>query len=136
MLTKTNNEQLIMTNRTYDWSKKLVQIWLPASSALYFGLGQMWGFPYLDKIPGSIALVNVFLGLVLNVSHNRYKESDAAVDGDIVVTQNGERTVATLEFNDDATTLVKNKTIKFKVKEGRPTRDHPLTVEDIDDEDP
>jgi hypothetical protein len=129
MLTKTNDDQVIMTNRTYDWSKKLVQIWLPAVSSLYFGLGQMWGWPHLDKIPGSIALITVFLGVVLNVSHNRYKNSDEAVDGDVVVTQQGNRTVASLEFHhDDAPVVLENKqTIKFRVRE------RPLTVEDIEE---
>lgn len=131
MLTKTNDNQVIMTDGTYDLSKKLVQIWLPAIGSLYFGLGNIWGFPEIENVLGSITVITVFLGTVLNVSHNRYKESDDAVDGNVLVHKNEDRTVATLEFHkDDAqTVLTNNQVIKFRVQE------RPLTVEDIDDVD-
>lgn len=127
MLTKTNENQVIMSDRTYDVSKKLVHIWLPAFSALYFGLASIWDLPAAEKVVGTIAVFTTFLGVVLNVSHNRYKESDASVDGDLVVTTNGDRTVASLQLNDEASVITNKQTIKFRVRE------NPLTIEDVED---
>lgn len=131
MLTKTNENQVILTNTTYDFTKKLVQIILPAISTFYFSLAGIWGLPYGEQVVGTIACITTFLGATLIISHNRYKESDAAVDGDAVVTRNGDRAVVSLELNEDAHELVKNKVMKFRVRE---RRERPLTVDDIEDD--
>jgi hypothetical protein len=115
---ETNNNQVMMTNTTYDVSKKLVQIWLPAVSALYFGLGQIWEWPYLDKVPGSIAVVTVFLGVVLNVSHNRYEASGARFDGEVIFTENEKGAVhPVLQADATLEELVEKGEVSFKVQE-------------------
>ena len=34
---------------------------LSALSALYFGLGQIWGFPFMEQIVGSVSVINTVL---------------------------------------------------------------------------
>lgn len=115
MLTTTNNK-VMLTSRTYDIFKKLVQIWLPASASLYFGLAAIWGLPAADKVVGTIAVLTTFLGVVLNISHSQYESSGAAYDGQLVFTQT--ETGASLpSLQTDATLeeLVDKGSITFKV---------------------
>ena len=63
-----------MKNKTYDILKWVAMIFLPALSALWLGLANLWGFPYGDEIAGTIALVDTFLGAVLMVSTYQYNK--------------------------------------------------------------
>ena len=61
-----------MSNRLYDILKYTVTIALPALSALYFGLSQIWGFPYGEEVVGTIACVSTFLGALIGISSANY----------------------------------------------------------------
>lgn len=63
-----------MTNKTYDTLKFIAQIVLPAIGTLYFALAGIWGLPYGEQIVGTITAVDTFLGAVLKISSDRYKE--------------------------------------------------------------
>lgn len=65
-----------MSNKTYDILKYIALIVLPAISALYFGLAQIWGWPYGEEIVGSIAVIDTFLGAILQISADSYNKSD------------------------------------------------------------
>ena len=65
-----------MSNQTYDILKYIALIVLPAISALYFGLAQIWGWPYGEEIVGSIAVIDTFLGAILQISKDNYDKSD------------------------------------------------------------
>ena len=65
---------LLFSNRTYDILKWIALILLPALGALYFGLAQIWGFPYAEEIVGSISVVDTFLGVILGISTNNYNK--------------------------------------------------------------
>jgi len=47
---------------------------LPAIGALYFGLSQIWGFPFGEEIVGTISLITVFLGTLLGISTYNYNK--------------------------------------------------------------
>ena len=64
----------IFSNNTYDVLKWIAQILLPALGALYFGLAQIWGFPYGEQIVGTIAVVDTFLGVILGISTSNYNK--------------------------------------------------------------
>lgn len=66
---------MILKNKHYDILKWIVQIVLPATGALYFGLGQIWNFPLGKEIVGSIAIITTFLGAILGISTNNYKKN-------------------------------------------------------------
>ena len=61
-----------LSNKTYDILKWVAQIALPALGALYFGLAQIWGFPYGEEIVGTIAVIDTFLGTLLGISSAQY----------------------------------------------------------------
>lgn len=63
-----------MKNETYDFLKKVALIYLPAISAAYFGLAQIWGWPYGQEVVGSIAVIDTFLGAILQISNGNYDE--------------------------------------------------------------
>lgn len=63
---------MIFSNKAYDRIKWVTQYLLPGLSTLYFALSNIWGFPYTEEVVGTIAALNVFLGLVLGISSNRY----------------------------------------------------------------
>lgn len=70
-----------MSNKTYDILKWIALVMLPAASALYFGLSQVWGLPYGEEIVGTISVIDTFLGALLgisNVNYNKQNEADSS----------------------------------------------------------
>lgn len=63
---------MLLSNKTYDILKWIAQIALPALGSLYFGLAQIWGFPFGEEIVGTIAVVDTFLGALLKISTEQY----------------------------------------------------------------
>ena len=66
----------MLSNKVYDVLKWITMIVLPAISALYFGLAQIWGFPYAEQIVGTIAVLCTFLGAILGISSAQYKKEN------------------------------------------------------------
>lgn len=66
---------MILSDKVYDILKWVVQLLLPATGALYFGLSQIWGFLFAEEIVGTIAIVTTFLGAVLGISSMEYKKA-------------------------------------------------------------
>ena len=62
-----------LSNTTYDRLSWGVRIFLPAVSALYFGLAQVWGLPAAEQVIGTIALVSVFIGSLIGLSNRSYE---------------------------------------------------------------
>lgn len=61
-----------LSNKVYDILKWIAMIFIPAVSALYFGLSQIWGFPYGEEIVGTLAVIDTFLGALLGISSSKY----------------------------------------------------------------
>jgi TRAP-type C4-dicarboxylate transport system permease small subunit len=66
---------MILNNKLYDALRWVVMILLPALSALYAGLAGYWGWPYVEQIVGSISVVDVFLGALMQISTRNYHKS-------------------------------------------------------------
>lgn len=62
----------MMSNKVYDVLKWIALILIPAIGALYFGLAQIWGFPYGEEIVGTLTLIDTFLGALLGISTAKY----------------------------------------------------------------
>ena len=124
-----NQNMFMLSDKTYDFVKRLVQIILPAFSALYFGLAQIWGLPAAEEVVGTIALLTTFLGVVLGISTSTYKSSGAAYDGRVLVTipEDGPKQFM-LELNGDPEELENRESITFKVGHNR---ERPLQADDI-----
>lgn len=54
--------------------KWIALIFIPAIGALYFGLAQIWGFPYGEEIVGTLTLIDTFLGALLGISTAQYNK--------------------------------------------------------------
>lgn len=73
----------LLSNRLYDGLKYFALVILPAFSALYFGLGDIWNLPKVTEVIGTIAVLDTVLGMVLRSINVRYNNSDARFDGQI-----------------------------------------------------
>lgn len=67
-----------LSNTMYDILKWIAMYLLPAVGTLYFALAGIWGFPYGEQVVGTITAVDTFLGVILGISTNTYKKTDAA----------------------------------------------------------
>lgn len=66
-----------MDDKVYDVLVRIVKYILPALGTLYFGMSQIWGFPYGEQVVGSISLIATFLSICLGISTIQYnKESN------------------------------------------------------------
>lgn len=65
-----------ISNKVYDILKWVTMIVLPALGSLYFGLSEIWGFPYGEQVVGSISCITVFLGAILGLSNKSYYKDD------------------------------------------------------------
>lgn len=107
---------LVMKNRHYDRIKWFALILLPALGALYFGLGQIWHFPKVEEVVGSVTVIEVFLGTILGISNQAYKASGAAYDGSIEVEDGMDGTkLFSLNLDSDPNELDKKSQVTFKV---------------------
>lgn len=68
-----------MSDDTYNRLKFLAQYVLPALGALYFALAGIWDFPYGEQVIGTLAAIDVFLGLMLGYSNKVYNERTEAL---------------------------------------------------------
>lgn len=65
-----------MSNKVYDVLKWIAQILLPALGTLYFGLAEIWNFPFAEQVVGTITVIDTFLGVLLGIASNNYYKND------------------------------------------------------------
>ena len=111
----SSSNPLLMDSRTYDRLKMAVLIILPALGSLYFGLSQIWGFPAGEAVVGSIALISVAFGTIVDQASSRFKRSGA--DGELIVNEdpNAEEPYS-LELHHELPDLAGKDQIIFGVK--------------------
>ena len=63
-----------LTNKQYDFYKKLVTVVAPALITLVTGLGALYKFDS-TAITGTLALLTTFTGTVLGISSKKYNEA-------------------------------------------------------------
>ena len=66
-------------SRWYDALKWAFSVVLPAIAALYFGLAQIWDFPYAEQISGTIAAVVAFGDALLGISSIQYGKQKGTI---------------------------------------------------------
>ena len=71
-----------MSGKLYDTLKYIVQVGLPALASLYFGLSNLWGWPYAEQIVGTLSCVELFLGSLIGISNYQYKKAQLQEDGE------------------------------------------------------
>lgn len=75
----------ILSEKLYEFLKKVVQIILPAGSSLYIGLAELWGLPAALQVSGTCALLATFLGVCLGISNSTYTKLGRMYDGEMVI---------------------------------------------------
>ena len=64
-----------MNNKVYDVLKWVTLVALPATTALWLTLANIWGFPYAEAIGATLAAITTFLGALLGISSYNYNKS-------------------------------------------------------------
>lgn len=64
-----------MNNKVYDILKWIALVGLPALTALWLTLANIWGFPYAEAIGATMAAVTTFLGAILGISSIQYAKT-------------------------------------------------------------
>lgn len=127
---------IVLSSKTYDKLKPVVQLVLPALGAAYFGLAQIWGLPKAEEIVGSIAIVTTFLGVILGLSSRVYNTSDAKFDGVLNVIQGDASKIHQLDITTDPHKIQEQKQIVLKVNEVQQPQLEAWKEEDLQSEDP
>ena len=73
---------MINDNKTFDILRTICEIALPAISAAYYGLADIWGLPYADKVTGTIAVIIAFIGAFINAERIIYNRSNKLYGGE------------------------------------------------------
>lgn len=82
---------LVLSPKVYEGLKWFVLIFLPAFSALYFGLSAIWNLPAAEQVVGTCAVLGTFIGVLVGVSNRNFQRQgadgslNAVVEGDQVV---------------------------------------------------
>lgn len=107
----------MLSNGTYNVVKKAATLVLPALGTLYFALAQIWGLPHAEEVVGTIAAVNTFFGVVVQVSKKSYYASNAPYVGEIKVenSDDGSRKVFSLVVNGDPLDLESMDQATFRI---------------------
>lgn len=109
---------LFLNSRVYNFLKPVATTVLPGLATLYFALSEIWDFPKAQEVVATITAVNVFLGLILNMSSASYNRSDRKFDGaiDIVEEVSSGKKVFTLDLgNTDPYELENKEEVRFRV---------------------
>lgn len=105
----------LLSDRAYATLKHSATIVLPALSALYFALAQIWHFQDTEQVMATIAAVNTAVGAFVGVSTAAYNKSDAKYVGTLTRTEMPDKTLYSLNLNDDAPALNTMDSVTFKV---------------------
>ena len=62
-------------DKLYEVLKWVAMVGLPAVTALYLTLANIWGWPYAEAIGATLAAVTTFLGAVLGISSIQYAKA-------------------------------------------------------------
>jgi hypothetical protein len=109
-----------MDSRAYDRLKWVALVLLPAVSAAYFGLGQIWHFPFLEEVVGSIAVLDTVLGLLISKSSKDFSKRLDAPEfmGHLTIVQeiDGQPLQIRMDPKDSVPIFTENKTVQFLVR--------------------
>lgn len=72
---------MILNDKLFNILKWICMVGLPAIGVLWYTLGKIWGFPYLEEVNATIIAVVAFLGALLGISNIRYYARLEAEDG-------------------------------------------------------
>lgn len=112
----------VLSQKSYDFLKNVVQLILPGFGTLYFSLAAIWGFPAADQVVATCAAIATFLGIVLRISSSTFEKLEKWSDGEMQIQVDDEEGTVTpkLVMNEDFDLLADSPRISIKrvVKRG------------------
>ena len=69
-----------MSNKTYDVLRWVAGVVMPALTALWLTLANIWGFPYAEAIGATMAAITTFLGAILGISSIQYAKQNGGIE--------------------------------------------------------
>lgn len=107
-----------LSDDTYTKLKYIAQYVLPALGTLYFGLAEIWGFPYGEEVVGTIAVINIFLATVLGISAYQYDQEGKDISGTLYLDELPNDSVNSfIKFNKSEEEISDKTTIKLHVQD-------------------
>lgn len=93
----------MLKSPVYDRLKWVALVLLPALATLYASLSEVWHFPAVTQVVGTITLVDTFLGVLLGKSSKNYRDltTSPRVMGSLVVYQDYDGTPVTVRIEPD-----------------------------------
>lgn len=106
-----------MTDKMYDRAKYTAQIVMPAVTAFYLALGEIWGFPYQVQMAASFAALNVLLGSIVAYRSVKYNKAQPGPLGVIRMEDDEEddSVAVKLDLHEDLTALSDGQKAYFRV---------------------
>lgn len=111
----TVSQPKVLPPKLYDFLKLNALLILPALSALYVSLSQIWGFGSNEKVITTLTVLNVVVGGLVKKAKSNYNKSDARFDGSIDVDELDSKKVFSLSLDGHPDDLVDKKSVTFKV---------------------
>lgn len=105
----------MLSNSAYNVVKKSATIVFPALSALYIAIAQIWNLGHVDQVVGTLAALNTFLGVIIQLSKKSYYASNAPYVGEIQVKNDGAKKVFSLVVDGDPEELENMTSANFKI---------------------
>ncbi len=68
-----------LSNKSYDFTKNLLTIGLPAAATLYITISQLWWGNYSPEVVGTASAVATFLGIVLKINTTNFAKENTMV---------------------------------------------------------
>lgn len=102
----------LLSGRTYEWLKFAATVLFPGVTALYLALGNLWNFPHVEEVAGTLMAINTFIGLIVKVSSDQYQREDKNFDGVIVIDDSGPKTQVLTQYVKDPRDLTKQGVFK------------------------
>lgn len=61
-----------MSNKTYDFWKRVSRYALPAIGTFYFAISKIWNLPYGEEVAGTVTALVTAINTVLGISSSKY----------------------------------------------------------------
>jgi hypothetical protein len=105
----------MITGKSYDLLKFLVQSFLPILGTLYFVFAPILSLPNAEEVVGTIIVLNALLGIFLSISQAKYNK-EISQGGILVVTQTDEGETFNLVLADDPEVLKTKREVRFDIR--------------------
>lgn len=119
---------MLLSDKTYQFLKNMVQVILPAFATFYLALSGLWELPAAQQVAGTVTALAAFLGVLLKISSSQYKTLKATEPlknaiGSLVVREGSDgKKTATLEFVEEVEDVFEMDSITLQVIKAPPEK--------------